>query len=112
MIHTPVLFQEISEVFLTVHPRKYVVDATQGLGGHTKMLTENLTYEGTCIGIDRDLSNIELADENLKNFQNHISVHASFAELDKILENNNIPYIDFILYDLGVSSAHYDDGNR
>lgn len=111
--HIPVLFSEISEMYQTVSPRKYVVDATQGLGGHTKMLLENLEKNGKVIGIDRDAANISLACEKLKNFsENHISEHSSFALLDEILDKNHFPHIDFILYDLGVSSAHYDDAER
>lgn len=76
------------------------------------MLLENMDKNGQCIGIDRDSANIALANENLKNFSNHISENASFSELENILEKNKIPHIDFILYDLGVSSAHYDDAER
>ncbi len=39
-------------------------------------------------------------------------IHASFADIDTILDEKWIQEIDFILYDLGVSSAHYDDGER
>lgn len=76
------------------------------------MLLENIEENGKVIGIDRDADNIVLASENLKNFDNHISENFSFRELDAILERNKIPYLDFILYDLGVSSAHYDDAER
>lgn len=115
MEHIPVLFSEIRDAYLTISPRKYVVDATQGLGGHTRMLLENLEDGGKVIGIDRDEANIILASKNLKNFtenHSHISEHSSFAHLDEILEKNNFPHLDFILYDLGVSSAHYDDAER
>lgn len=92
-----------------------MIDATQGLGGHTAMLLENLDKNGYCMAIDRDFDNILLARKNLENIQNpdqYIAEHASFSELPKLLEKNNFPYIDFILYDLGVSSAHYDDAGR
>ena len=98
--------------FQDTSPKKFVIDATQGLGGHTKMLLENLDSDGKVIGIDRDVDNIHLALENLKNFPNHIAEHTSFSEIEKILVKNNFPHIDFILYDLGVSSAHYDDAER
>lgn len=103
MEHIPVLFSEIRDAYLTISPRKYIVDATQGLGGHTRMLLENLEDGGKVIGIDRDEANIILASKNLKNFtenHSHISEHSSFALLDEILERNNFPYLDFILYDL------------
>lgn len=112
MEHIPVLFQEVKNIFLNSHPRKYVIDATQWLGWHTQMLLENIDSDGICVGIDRDIANIALANEKLKNFKNHISVNSSFSDLDNILSQNKIPKIDFILYDLGVSSAHYDDGDR
>lgn len=112
MEHIPVLFSEISEIYKDTSPRQFVVDATQGLGGHTKMFLENLENNGKVIGIDRDIANIIIANENLKNFSLHISENASFAEIENILQKNNFPHIDFILYDLGVSSAHYDDAER
>lgn len=110
--HISVLFREISDIFRTVSPRKYVVDATQGLGWHTKMLLENTDIDGLCLGIDRDADNIALANEHLRGFSHHRSEHSSFAELSDILARQGIPYIDFILYDLWVSSAHYDDASR
>ncbi len=76
------------------------------------MLIDWLDRDGICIGIDRDIENIKIAEENLKNAKNHASVHSSFENLLSILEDQNIDEIDFILYDLGVSSAHYDDSSR
>lgn len=113
MEHIPVLFSEIQKYFCQISPREFVIDATQGLGGHTKMLLENIDKNGKVIGIDRDEANIVLALENLKNFsKNHIAEHSSFSYLEEILAKNSFPHIDFILYDLGVSSAHYDDAER
>jgi len=64
------------------------------------------------VGIDRDMDNLILArnhlDTNLPNIAKHF-VHSSFADIDTILDDLHIPEISFILYDLGVSSAHYDD---
>ena len=67
------------------------------------------------VGIDRDQDNLALARENLDTVAPTVTkhlVHSSFADIDTILENLNLPEISFILYDLGVSSAHYDDGDR
>lgn len=67
------------------------------------------------VGIDRDMDNLILArnhlDTNLPNIAKHF-VHSSFADIDTILDDLHIPEISFILYDLGVSSAHYDDWDR
>ncbi|MBS9784006.1 16S rRNA (cytosine(1402)-N(4))-methyltransferase RsmH [Candidatus Gracilibacteria bacterium] len=112
MHHDPVLFDKVFDIYHEISPRKYVIDATQGLGGHTRMLVEGLDKDGICIGIDRDIDNIKIADENLKNVKNHKSVHSSFENIESILQEEKIDEIDFILYDLGVSSAHYDDASR
>lgn len=78
------------------------------------MLLENLSENGKVIGLDRDSDNIALALKNLQKFSDgrHIAEHCSFADLDSVLIKNHFENIDFILYDLGVSSAHYDDAAR
>jgi len=38
--------------------------------------------------------------------------HSSFAHLHSILQERGFDHIDGILYDLGVSSVHYDEGDR
>ena len=67
------------------------------------------------IGIDRDKDNLKIAEENLENtplwVDKHL-IHSSFAEIDIIIQDLWLESIDFILYDLGVSSAHYDDWDR
>lgn len=112
MEHIPVLFNEVKNAYLSVSPRKFIIDATQGLGGHTKMLCECADDDAICVGIDRDADNIILAQKNLESCKNHRAFHKSFAQLDEIMEEFPGQNIDFILYDLGVSSAHYDDGSR
>lgn len=78
------------------------------------MLLEHLSENGKVIGLDRDSDNIALALKNLQKFSDgrHIAEYCSFADLDAILLKNHFEDIDFILYDLGVSSAHYDDAAR
>lgn len=78
------------------------------------MLLDHVSSWWKVIGIDRDFDNIILAKENLKDYSSEVyqAEHASFASLYDICEKNNFKKIDFILYDLGVSSAHYDDALR
>lgn len=114
--HDPVLINEVKECFSLQYPKKYVVDGTLGLGWHARMLVESLNKDDVFIWIDRDRDNLQLAEDVFKNLgEIHPKIHlhhASFAELENILDQEGVNAIDFILYDLGVSSAHYDDGER
>ena len=112
--HIPVLFQEVKEIYEN-KGRKTVIDATLGLGWHARMLIEWMEAWGTFIGFERDEENIILAKKNLSEVGKEKNIHLvreSFAMIDDVLEGLKVGWVDFILYDLGVSSAHYDDGER
>lgn len=92
-----------------------VVDATLWLGWHAVMMISHMSIGSTFIGIDRDSDNLAMAQSYLADSANEVQrylVHRSFADIDQILDSQTIDHIDFVLYDLGVSSAHYDDGDR
>jgi 16S rRNA (cytosine1402-N4)-methyltransferase len=116
--HDPVLISEIETLFLAHSDHRVVVDATLGLGGHAQMFVSHMSPGDIFIGIDRDQDNLDIARDNLVHVQAGKPgvqielLHASFADIDTILDEPWIWDIDFILYDLGVSSAHYDDGDR
>jgi 16S rRNA (cytosine1402-N4)-methyltransferase len=111
--HESVLISEVECIFVD-HPNKWVViDATLGLGWHASMLASHMATTDILIGIDRDRDNLELARSKIQDPRCQLElIHASFADLSDILDQKNRANIDFILYDLGVSSAHYDDGDR
>ncbi len=111
--HDPVLISEIETIFMAHTPHMVVVDATLGLGGHASMFALYMHPWDILIGIDRDRDNLTIAKQKMPDAKCHIQlVHSSFADIDTILDWGWIGNIDFILYDLGVSSAHYDDGDR
>jgi 16S rRNA (cytosine1402-N4)-methyltransferase len=89
-----------------------IVDATLGLGGHTKELLlrfPNLKM----IGLDRDLAAIEIATKNLSQVSNRVVVvHAVYDEIDSVLANLGIEAVDGVLFDLGVSSMQLDMAER
>jgi 16S rRNA (cytosine1402-N4)-methyltransferase len=115
-LHTPVLLQEtldwlLNQIWGTQLQNtgaKIYVDATVWLGWHSEQILTHLSTSDTLIVIDRDSENLERAT-NLLNSSKVIPAHASFAELETILKDQKI---DGILYDLWVSSVHYDDGER
>ena len=89
-----------------------IVDATLGMGGHTKALL--LKYPNLkVIGLDRDLSAIEVATSNLSDVSDRVViVHAVYDELSTVLSNLGIKEVDGILVDLGVSSMQLDQADR
>lgn len=88
------------------------MDATLGLGGHSSHLIPRMGETDRLIGIDRDASNLAEAKATVGNDSRFTAVHSSFAELESILAELGIEQIDGILYDLGVSSVHYDQADR
>ncbi len=100
--HYPVLYREILNAFKDVKGQ-YIVDATLGGGGHSYLLLKHLP-DKTVIGIDKDTEAIERASKRLEEFKDRfIPVHASFKDIDSILDNLKIEKISGALFDLGVS---------
>lgn len=120
--HVPVLFNEaVSSLFLEKNRPITVVDATLGLGGHASEIVKRLPEKSTFIGFDRDRSNLEEAKNRVLR-ENETAIRSKslrvefietdFRQLVDTLSGLGISRIDSILYDLGVSSAHYDDSER
>lgn len=113
--HTPILLREINDIFNTIDAPNLVVDATAWLGWHSEMLLKNMSLNSIWVGIDRDKENIECTKKRLIHCSPDITkhyIHWNFWDIDTILNPITGNNIDFALYDLGVSSAHYDDGKR
>ena len=89
-----------------------IVDATLGMGGHTKALLikfPNLKI----IALDRDLSASAIATTNLSELSGRVEIiHAVYDELDEVLSKLGITEVDGILFDLGVSSMQLDQADR
>ena len=109
--HISVLLNECLEG-LDIKPGGIYVDGTLGGAGHSSQIAKRLTT-GRLIGIDRDPVALKAAGERLKPYENNVTlVHSNFSEMAKVLEDLNIPGVDGILLDLGVSSPQLDDGAR
>ena len=89
-----------------------VVDATLGMGGHTRALLMKFP-KLKIIALDRDLSAIEIAKTNLSDVIDRVViVHAVYDELALVLAKLEIKEVDGILFDLGVSSMQLDQADR
>jgi 16S rRNA (cytosine1402-N4)-methyltransferase len=109
-LHVPVMLSEL-RALLCDRPRRVVVDATVGTGGHAEALLE--AGCAALIGMDRDLQALEVAAARLERFGKRVVlVHADFAEVERVLGEAGFTAADAILADLGMSSYALDDPSR
>ena len=106
--HVSVLLNECIEN-LNIKPSGIYLDGTLGMGGHSYQIASCLTT-GRLICIDRDETAIERAGKRLAPFADKITlVHGNFCDAAQILDSLNIPEVDGMLFDLGVSSPQLDE---
>ena len=109
--HVSVLLQECLDG-LNIKPDGIYVDGTLGGAGHSSQIAKRLTI-GRLIGIDRDTVALAAAGDRLAPYKERVTlVHSNFCEMAQVLKDLDIPGVDGILLDLGVSSPQLDDGER
>ena len=108
--HVPVLLKEAID-FLAVKRGGTVIDATEGLAGHSFEIAKRLGAPGHLIGLDKDLAALAIAQKKLifEDAPAITLIHASFAELGQRFPS---PIADGLLADIGVSSLQFDDVAR
>lgn len=88
------------------------LDATAGLGGHTKLIAERLTT-GRVIANDRDPASLEMARRNTEAWSGRIQfIHGPFSRLAEGLEAAGVSKVDGLLADLGVSMYQLTSAER
>ena len=114
--HTPVLLAEVTQQ-LSPHPGSIIVDCTLGGAGHAKRLLDLIAPTGILVGIDQDEAALDAADITLRLGQqippeNVVLLRGNFGDLDELLVEARVPYVDGFLFDLGVSSPQLDVPER
>ena len=111
-VHQPVLPVETAE-YIALKKGGVYVDMTVGGGGHSYEFLSQMEGEIEIIGLDRDTSILEFADQRLSPFSGSYSLHhASFSNIDMVLEQLEIDQVDGFLMDIGVSSLQLDQADR
>ena len=113
--HTPVLLAEVTQQ-LTLHAGSIFVDCTLGGAGHTKRIAQIVGPTGIVVGIDQDDAALIAAADTLRLGQQNVPtivlLKGNFGELDDLLLEACVPYVDGCLFDLGVSSPQLDHVGR
>ena len=111
VLHTPVLAEEAIE-WLRIRPEGTYLDATAGTGGHSIEIARRLTT-GRLVALDRDPKALEIARERLKPYEEKVVlVQAEFSKIGEVAENMQLPPLDGVLADLGISSLELDSPER
>ncbi len=111
--HVPVMAERIVEAFLPV-PSGWVVDATVGGGGHSRLLLE-ARPDLSVLGIDRDPAALAAAAAVLGPYGDRVVLRrARFDALATVMSELPIPHhqVSGVLFDLGVSSPQLDRADR
>ena len=110
--HVSVLADEVVGLLATEKKGTYV-DATLGMGGHTARLLDALPAEADVLGIDWDPEMAGVAANNLRRFGARVKiVQGNFANIDEIAAREGIRSLSGALFDLGISSLHFDKPSR
>lgn len=111
-MHRPVMLKEVISS-LNLKTGDVVLDATVGLGGHSKEILKRILPGGSLIGLDQDRSAILIAETSLKDFSPNFKIlNENFRNLGKVLSKEGIKSLDAVIFDVGVSSYQLDDAQR
>jgi len=106
--HTPVLLNEVL-TNLKLESNKNYIDATLGLGGHTRAILDQTGPNGKVIAFEQNLEGLEQAKNNLIDFASRIIfINDNFSNLTKNIIKTNINKMSGIILDLGLASWQID----
>jgi len=110
-MHKPVLLKEVLD-YLNPQPGENFIDCTFGFGGHSLEILKKNKPGGIVLGIEQDKEILEKSTNKNKRLD---LVEGNFNNLKEIVKNNEffkLNKISGVLFDLGVSSWHFDESGR
>jgi len=111
-IHKPVLLREVIEL-LGIRPGMKILDATVGLGGHSRGMLEAAGGEGRLLGLDRDREALSEAGRRLAPYGDRVRlVRTRSSRFPAVLAEAGWEKVDAALLDAGMSSLQLDDPER
>ncbi len=111
-MHIPVLRDESIDG-LQIRSGDIIIDGTLGGGGHTFEIIRRFGSGVKIIGLDLDSDAIARAKSLVGELPHDVVFRtAGFQDMGKILEELNMPHVDRILLDLGLSSFQLEIAGR
>jgi 16S rRNA (cytosine1402-N4)-methyltransferase len=108
-MHISVLQKEVIS-YLDPKENENFIDATFGLGGHSKMILDKTKPKGLILGFERDPV---LYKKVLKNISERvILVNDSYINMEKVVQEKKFKNISGVLFDLGISNWHLIESSR
>jgi 16S rRNA (cytosine1402-N4)-methyltransferase len=110
--HIPVLFKEVlSALNLSVGSR--IIDGTIGAAGHAAGILATTGPNGLLLGLDRDPTALNLAQERLLEFSSRVILKQdSYANMAEHMQAVGWDAANGVLLDLGLSSMQLEDAER
>lgn len=105
--HIPVLLHETVDG-LEIQPNGVYCDLTFGGGGHSREILSRLGEKGHLYGFDQDLDAMQGAFDDPR----FTFVRSNFRFLENWVRYYGHEQVDGVMADLGVSSHHFDAGER
>jgi 16S rRNA (cytosine1402-N4)-methyltransferase len=111
-VHLSVMTDEVLS-YLVTRPEGIYVDATLGMGGHTRSILEHTNSRSLVIGLDVDEEAISISRETLSEYEGRVIYrNINFSDIDKVLDSLDIREVDGIIADLGMSSYQIESSKR
>ena len=109
-MHAPVLLREVTAA-LAPRDGAVFVDGTFGRGGYTQVLLDAASTR--VFAIDRDPEAIAHGERLAARYAGRLTmVEGRFGDMDRLLAERDVPPVDGVTLDLGVSSPQLDDPSR
>ena len=110
--HIPIMWREMLHFIEETSKHDGIfVDCTLGEGGHSLFFLQNFN-KMKIIAFERDIEILERAEKRLSEFEDRITfINDNFSQMGTHLNSKNLK-ADYILYDFGISSFHFDASKR
>jgi len=89
-----------------------VADATTGMGGHTRLISESVGPEGRVYACDTDPESLAMSRANCAGLDNITFLHTPFSRLRETLDGEGVGLLDGLMADFGTSMMHFQTPER